>query len=106
MSLERPGWVGLAVGVIGAAIGELVWSPAGIALTFAAFVLLFVQIRRINHLTTRLIFLSLCALHGFVIWRATQNPLLGAVPIAGGVFMPPYETSVRRTGYLAGFAFG
>lgn len=97
-------WGALGLGVGGAAVGELVWAPAGVALTFAAVVVGFGAIKVLNVLASRLTFVAAAALHGLVIARASGEPLLGLAPVVALAVMVPWEGVGRRAGYQASWA--
>jgi peroxiredoxin len=110
MSRETQRWVAVGIAVVGVAAGELVWRPAGIALTFVGIFLGFKSIGEFNIAASRYVFAIAALLHGFMIWRASDNALLGAAPVIACLLIPPWETTSRRlayqNAYLAPLALG
>lgn len=99
MSNATSRWVALVVGVAGFAIGELVWAPAGVALTFVALFLGFQGVGKLNVPIMRVIFVAVGVLHGLSIARASGSWLLGVGPAFASCTIAPHEVTTRRFGY-------
>lgn len=92
-------WIALVLGLAGLAVGELVWAPAGVGLTFAAAFVGFGAVGKLNVTLTRVLFVGVGVLHGLSIARGSGSWLLGLGPAVAAGIIPPYETLNRRLGY-------
>ncbi|MCC7537597.1 MAG: hypothetical protein IT379_15345, partial [Deltaproteobacteria bacterium] len=99
MSRSNKRWIALLVGVVGLATGELVWAPAGIALTFVGLFFAFGSVGSFNVFATRLVYGVVAMLHGVSVARASGSWVLGAAAFVGPLFLPPMESTNRWLGY-------